>query len=70
MEQWKIGNGCYRAEMLVRDDGSISLATLNDACNVSGHYVKVTTEQAISLARFLYQHVPGVAESLSSQEVW
>ena len=69
MEQWKIGSGCYRAEMVVRDDGSMSLATLNDCCSTAGHYVRVTPEQAVSLARFLYQHVPGVAESLS-MEVW
>lgn len=58
-------NGCYRVELLVRDNGTISIGTM---CDVKrgplGHYVAVTPEQAVSLVRHLCDHVPGVAESI------
>ena len=58
-------NGCYRVELLVRDNGTISIGTMCDVPRgVRGHYVAVTREQALSLVRHLCDHVPGVAESI------
>lgn len=58
-------NGCYRVELLVRDNGSISIGTMCDVTRgVHGHYVAVTPEQAVQLCQLLCDHVPGLAESL------
>lgn len=58
-------NGCYRVELLVRDDGTISIGTMCDVRRgPMGNYVAVTPEQAVSLVRHLCDHVPGVAETI------
>ena len=68
MHELMFQNGLYRVELLVRDDGSISIGTICDVRRgAMGHYVAVTPEQAISLARHLCDHVPGVAESILGQ---
>lgn len=65
MHELTFQNGCYRVELLVRDDGTISIGTMCDVRRgPHGHYVAVTPEQAVSLVRHLCDHVPGVAESI------
>ena len=63
MHELTFQNGCYRVELLVRDNGTISIGTMCDV-RPHGHYVAVTPEQAVSLVRHLCDHVPGVAESI------
>ena len=62
--KWQIRNGCYEADMHIVD-GHISLGV---TCPVIrgpiGHYIKVETDQAIALCRFLCDNVPGVADAI------
>ena len=64
MQTTTIENGCYAIEVSTGDDG---LSTVASICRGKGmpigHYVRLTPEQAATIVRHLFDHVPGLAES-------
>ena len=59
-------NGCFRVELLVRDDGTISIGTMVETSSgVKGSYVALSEAQAASLVRHLCDFVPGFAQRIS-----
>lgn len=64
MHQWKVQNGCYRAEVTIDPRSHVSVGVLCDAANTLGHYVALSPKQAAELCKFLCDHVPGVSEAI------